>query len=138
MKSTDQNLNMKPISQFALTTTSLVTSVSMCVCCALPAFLLLLGAGPILASLFTTFPKLYLLDKYSILLFVISGLLITASGILKWKNRNYACPSDPKEGKTCGRLNCFNKYLYIFTIIIFLIGGFSTFILPKLYQNNLF
>jgi hypothetical protein len=138
MKSTDQNLNMKPISQFALTTTSLVTSVSMCVCCALPAFLLLLGAGPILASLFTTFPKLLLIEKYSILLFVISGSLITASGILKWKNRNYACPSDLKERKTCGSLNCFNKYLYIFTIIIFLIGGFSTFILPKLYQNNLF
>jgi len=138
MKSTEQNLNMKPISQFTLTATSLVTSISMCICCALPAFLLLLGGGPILASLFTTFPKLLLVEKYSILLFIISASLITASGILKWKSRNHACPSDPKKGKTCGSLNCFNKYLYIFTIIIFLIGGFSTFILPKFYQNNLF
>ena len=64
--------------------------------------------------------------------------LLILFSFLRWKNKNYACPTDPKEEKTCNRLNCFNKYLYIFTIIIFTIGGFSTFILPKLYQNNLF
>ena len=73
----------------ALTATSLVTSISMCVCCALPALLLLLGGGPILASLFTTFPKLFLIEKYSVLLFIVSGSLIFASGVLRWKNKNY-------------------------------------------------
>ena len=86
---------MKPKRAILVTFTSLVTSISMCICCALPAFLLLLGGGPILASLFTTFPKLLLLEKYSVLLFLVSGSLIFISGILKWKSRNYVCPSDP-------------------------------------------
>ena len=122
----------------AVTLSSLAASISMCICCALPAFLLLLGGGPILASLFTTFPKLLLLEKYSIFLFLFSGSLIIISGMLRWKSRNYACPSDPVEEKTCIKLNCFNKYLYFFTVIVFLIGTFSTFILPKIYQNNPF
>ena len=122
----------------AVTLSSLAASISMCICCALPAFLLLLGGGPILASIFTTFPKLLLLEKYSIFLFIFSATLIIISGILRWKNRNYACPSDPVEEKTCRKLNCFNKYLYFFTIIVFLVGTFSTFILPKIYQNNPF
>ena len=129
---------IKPKRALALTAASLVTSISMCICCALPALLLLLGGGPILLSLFSTFPKLLLLEKYSLLLFIVSGTLITASGILKWKNRHYACPSDPKAEKSCKKLNCFNKYLYMFTVIIFLVGAFITFILPKISQNSLF
>ena len=129
---------MKPKRAILVTFTSLVTSISMCICCALPAFLLLLGGGPILASLFTTFPKLLLLEKYSVLLFLVSGSLIFISGILKWKSRNYVCPSDPVEEKSCRNINCFNKYLYIFTVIIFLVGTFTTFILPRIYQNNPF
>lgn len=132
------NFKIKPKKAIVLTATSLVTSISMCICCALPAFLLLLGGGPILASFFNTFPKLLLMEKYSVLLFIISGSLIAASGFLRWKNKNYTCPSDPKEEQTCNKLNCFNKYLYIFTLIIFTVGAFTTFILPKLYQNNLF
>ena len=138
MNVNDPDNQLRPRRALALTATSLVTSVSMCICCALPAFLLLLGGGPIVASLFNTFPKLLLIEKYSVILFIVSGSLILASGVLRWKNKNYACPSNPKEAKTCSRLNCFNKYLYIFTIIIFTIGGFSTFIIPRLYQNNIF
>ena len=129
---------MKPKKALALTAVSLITSISMCICCALPAFLLLLGGGPILVSMFSTFPKLLLLEKYSVLLFIVSGTLITASGIIKWKNRNYICPAAPGAEQSCRKLNCFNRYLYIFTIIIFLIGAFTTFILPKITQNNLF
>ena len=63
----------------AVTLSSLAASISMCICCALPAFLLLLGGGPILASLFTTFPKLLLLEQYSIFLFCYSP------GLGTWK-----------------------------------------------------
>ena len=59
----------------AVTLSSLVASISMCICCALPAFLLLLGGGPILAYIFTTFPKLLLLEQYSTFLFLFSGTL---------------------------------------------------------------
>ena len=119
-----------------ITLSSLFASLSMCICCALPALLLLLGGGPILAYIFSAFPKLLILEKYSILLFIISGSLIIISGILKWRNNNGAYTVDPIEEKSFNNLKRFNKYLYIFSIIIFLIGTFFTFILPKFYINN--
>ena len=44
--------------------------------------------------------ELFLIEKYSVLLFIVSGSLILASGVLRWQNKNYACPTDPKEEKT--------------------------------------
>ena len=103
-----------------LTLSSLFASLSMCICCALPAFLLLLGGGPILAYIYSSFPKLILIEKYSLLLFIISGSLIITSGIIKIRNRNHSCPTDTKEEKSCTSLQCFNKYIYILYISIYM------------------
>jgi len=103
-----------------LTLSSLFASLSMCICCALPAFLLLLGGGPILAYIYSSFPKLILIEKYSLLLFIISGSLIITSGIIKIRNRNHSCPTDTTEKKSCTSLQCFNKYIYILYISIYM------------------
>ena len=103
-----------------LTLSSLFASLSMCICCALPAFLLLLGGGPVLAYIYSSFPKLILIEKYSLLLFIISGSLIITSGIIKIRNRNHSCPTDTTEEKSCTSLQCFNKYIYILYISIYM------------------
>ena len=103
-----------------LTLSSLFASLSMCICCALPAFLLLLGGGPVLAYIYSSFPKLILIEKYSLLLFIISGSLIITSGIIKIRNRNHSCPTDTNEKKSCTSLQCFNKYIYILYISIYM------------------
>ena len=103
-----------------LTLSSLFASLSMCICCALPAFLLLLGGGPVLAYIYSSFPKLILIEKYSLLLFIISGSLIITSGIIKIRNRNHSCPTDSTEEKSCTSLQCFNKYIYILYISIYM------------------
>ena len=103
-----------------LTLSSLFASLSMCICCALPAFLLLLGGGPVLAYIYSSFPKLILIEKYSLLLFIISGSLIITSGIIKIRNRNHSCPTDTTEEKSCTSLQCFNKYIYILYIFIYM------------------
>ena len=112
--------NKTPKKLTILTLSSLFASLSMCICCALPAFLLLLGGGPVLAYIYSSFPKLILIEKYSLLLFIISGSLIITSGIIKIRNRNHSCPTDSTEEKSCTSLQCFNKYIYILYISIYM------------------
>ena len=127
--------NKTPKKLTILTLSSLFASLSMCICCALPAFLLLLGGGPVLAYIYSSFPKLILIEKYSLLLFIISGSLILTSGIIKIRNRNHACPKDSKEEKSCTSLRCFNKYIYIFSIFLFICGSIYNFF-PQSFINN--
>ena len=61
---------------------SLFSSFATLTCCALPALLVSLGAGAVLAGLITNFPQLIFLSKYKIYVFSIAGLLITISGYI--------------------------------------------------------
>ena len=132
MNITSQNKTPKKLT--ILTISSLFASLSMCICCALPAFLLLLGGGPVLVYIYSSFPKLILIEKYSLLLFIISGSLIITSGIIKIRNRNHSCPTDSKE-KSCTSLQCFNKYIYILSIFLFICGSVYNFF-PQFFINN--
>ena len=111
---------------------SLFSSFGTLICCALPALLVSLGAGAVLAGLITNLPQLLYLSKYKIYVFGIAGVLIIASGYMLWINRNAPCPIDPIEAKLCNKLRKLSKYIYIFSLIIFLIGTIFAFILPKL------
>jgi uncharacterized iron-regulated membrane protein len=111
---------------------SLFSSFGTLICCALPALLVSLGAGAVLAGLITNLPQLLFLSKYKIYVFGIAGVLIIASGYMLWINRNAPCPIDPIEAKLCNKLRKLSKYIYIFSLIIFLIGTIFAFILPKL------
>ena len=111
---------------------SLFSSFGTLICCALPALLVSLGAGAVLAGLITNFPQLIFLSKYKIYVFSIAGLIITISGYILWLNRNAPCPIEPMAAKLCNKLRKLSKYIYIFSLIIFLIGTIFAFILPKL------
>jgi|TARA_B110000008_G_scaffold85841_1_gene87664 hypothetical protein len=111
---------------------SLFTSVGTLFCCALPALMVSLGAGAILAGIVSNFPQLIFLSKYKVYVFSIAGVLLLTSGYMLWNNRNAACPTDPIAAKMCTKLKIINKYIYIFSLIIFLIGLFFAFIAPKI------
>ena len=125
---------MKTISKkdLLLPLTSLFTSLSTLICCALPALLVSIGAGATLAGIISNFPQLMLLSKHKLLLFSIAGILILVSGVYKWINRNAPCPINPIEAKLCIQLRTISKYVYIGSILIFIIGVFFTFIAPKI------
>ena len=111
---------------------SLFTSFGTLICCALPALLVTIGSGAVLAGLISNVPQLLILSKYKIFIFSIAGILILLGGIVRWVNRNALCPIDPIEAKLCANLRIITKYIYIFSVILFLIGGFFAFIAPKL------
>ena len=125
---------MRPISSknLLLPSLSLFTSLGTLFCCALPALFVVLGAGAALAGLLSNAPFLIGLSKYKILLFLISGSLMTLSGYLIWRSRNAPCPADPLKARACKRLRIASLVIYFFSVTIYAIGFFFAFIITKI------
>ncbi|RPH06043.1 MAG: hypothetical protein CBC53_004260 [Alphaproteobacteria bacterium TMED93] len=125
---------MRPISSknLLLPSLSLFTSLGTLFCCALPALFVVLGAGAALAGLLSNAPFLIVLSKYKILLFLISGSLMTLSGYLIWRSRNAPCPADPLKARACKRLRIASLVIYFFSVTIYAIGFFFAFIITKI------
>ena len=126
---------MQPISSknLLLPSLSLFTSLGTLFCCALPALFVVLGAGATLAGLLSNAPFLIVLSKYKLLLFLISGSLMVASGYLIWKSRNAPCPADQLKAKTCKRLRITSQVIYFFSLLIYLIGFFFAYLITYLF-----
>ena len=132
--SIERNFKMKGVylKNITLPLISLFSSFGTLICCALPALLVSLGAGAVLAGLITNFPQLIFLSKYKIYVFSVAGLLITISGYILWLNRNAPCPIEPMAAKLCNKLRKLSIYIYFFSIIIFFTGLFFAFIAPSI------
>lgn len=111
-----------------LPTLSLFTSFSTLLCCALPALLVTIGAGTTLASIVSVSPWLVSLSKYKIYTFLFSAFMLSAAGIMRYKNKDNFCPVDPKQAKACKRLKQISAIIYWGSVTIFLIGFFFAFI----------
>lgn len=111
---------------------SLFTSVGTLTCCALPALLVSLGMGAVMAGLASSFPQLIWLSKHKLWVFGIAGILIILTGILRYLNRNAPCPIDATQAKSCMKLRRISSFIYWLSVIIFIIGGFFAFIAPRL------
>jgi hypothetical protein len=113
---------------FIINAMGLVGSLSTLLCCALPALLISLGLGSVLASLITTVPWLIDLSKYKLWTFGISGVLLIIASIVRFMIRNASCPTDKSQAEFCTTLRGINKWLYWFCVAIWIIGFFFAFI----------
>ena len=122
---------MKPLSKKSLIipSLSLFTVFGTLICCALPSLFVAVGAGAILAGLLSTMPFLIVLSKYKTILFIISGILIMFSGLLIWYNRNAPCPADPVKAKACNLVRKISILVYLFSLIIYFIGLFFSYLI---------
>lgn len=111
---------------------SLLTSTGTLVCCALPALLVAVGAGAVLASAVTAFPALVWLSEYKALVFGGSGLMLGAAGMMQWQARSLPCPVDPAQAAACARTRRVSAGVYLFSVAVFLVGAFFAFGLPLL------
>lgn len=107
---------------------ALATSGSTLICCALPALLISLGAGAVLASLVSTFPALIWLSKHKLALFLIAGLMLLVGG---WMQRRPAsCPLDPELARACARYKSISRWVYRFSVLLYAVGGFFAYVAP--------
>lgn len=111
---------------------SLAASSGTLVCCALPALLVALGAGAALSSLVSAVPQLVWLSEHKEGLFIIAGLMLSASGWLQWRNRTAPCPTDAALRQTCLRTRKVSARVYGVSVAIYLVGGWFAFVQPAL------
>ena len=100
------------------------------VCCALPAFLVLLGAGSVMASLLSWFPGLVLLSEQKLLVFALAAAALIAAGHSLYRSNRGSCPLDPQEAARCRRRLRQARWLYLASCSAFLTGGTVAYVLP--------
>lgn len=112
---------------------TLFSSTGTLLCCALPALLVSLGLGAVMAGLATHIPGLIWISENKIAVFIFSGLMLAMNGILIWSNRNAPCPVDPKLREACVSGRKISRNIYFISVFIFSIGFFFAFIAPQIF-----
>lgn len=121
--------------QLLAPTISLFTSAATLVCCALPALMVSLGMGAVLAGLVSDFPQLIWLSKHKIEVFGLAAVLLLAAGVMLWRARYLPCPTDPVQAKACTRLRIISWVIYWASVLIFGTGVFFAFIAPLVLEK---
>ena len=126
---------MNPIDRRTLIgpTLSLFASTSTLLCCALPALLITVGAGAVMAGLTATFPGIMWLSANKGPLFIASGLLLGLSAFMQWQSRNAPCPVDPEQVAACIRLRTLSQRLLGVSVGVYATGVFFAYLWPLIY-----
>jgi hypothetical protein len=111
---------------------ALFAGTSTLVCCALPALLVLAGAGASLATLVSVFPQIVWLSEQKALVFGGGALLLAAGGWAQWRLRTAPCPLDPALRDTCLRTRRRSARIYVASLALFAVGGWFAFVQPWL------
>lgn len=110
---------------------TLFGSLSTLLCCALPALLVSLGLGAVMAGLASNVPGLIWVSENKIVVFTFAGAMLFGNGLLLWFNRNAPCPIDPNLRDACIKGRKTGKVLYFVSFIVFTIGFGFAYILPN-------
>lgn len=108
-------------------TLSLFASTSTLLCCALPALLVTIGAGAVMAGIASNVPGYIWLTEHKVQLFMLSGLMLVLALFMRWKSRNAPCPIDPDQARACTRLRRVSGVILHASVAIYLVGGFFAF-----------
>jgi hypothetical protein len=118
----------------SITWITLATSAGTQVCCTIPALLVALGAGAVLASAVSAFPQMVWISEHKIDVFVVAGAMLTIAGWLQWRAKSLPCPIDPALRDACIRSRKMSQVIYALSVAIFVVGGFFSFVAPELFQ----
>lgn len=126
---------MNPIDRRSLIgpTLSLFASTSTLLCCALPALLITLGAGAVMAGLTAAIPGIIWLSANKGPLFIVSGVLLGASAFMQWQGRNAPCPVDPEQAAACVNLRVLSRRILIGSSAAYATGIFFAYIWPVIF-----
>ena len=111
---------------------TLFSSGGTLICCALPALLVGLGAGAVMASLVSSVPQIVWFSEHKLSVFIFAGIMLSISGFLQWKARSLPCPSDNALAEICNKTRVNSLRVYYFSVSVFFIGGFMAFVAPWL------
>jgi hypothetical protein len=111
-----------------LHTLTAFSSVGTLVCCALPALLVSIGAGAVMATLVTAVPRLVWVSEHKIPLFVFAGFMLCLSGFATHWSRRMACPTDAALAKSCLQARRVSLGVFIISLTIYATGFYFAFL----------
>ena len=109
---------------------TLLTSSGTLICCALPALLVVAGAGAALASAIAAVPQLVWFSEHKTGVFLVALAMLIASGVSQWQARSLPCPADPELAHRCRIARRRSQMVYALSVGLFALGGFFAFIAP--------
>ncbi len=111
---------------------SLFASLGTLVCCAIPALLVALGLGAVVAGLVADFPGLIWLSRNKLYIFIVAAVLLVAAGLMRKSGRTKTCPADPVKARACGRFKKAGTWIYWISVVLYVISVFVAYIAPML------
>ena len=116
----------------ALSYFTLFFSTSTLLCCALPALLVAIGAGGVMASIYANVPAITNFVQNKNLIFIIVAVLLLINGLSLWFNRNAPCPLDAKKAMICLKSRKISRVIYFMSLGIYFVGFFFSYLAVKL------
>jgi uncharacterized iron-regulated membrane protein len=113
-------------------TLTLFGSLGTLLCCALPALLVSLGAGAVVATTVSAAPQLVWLSEHKVLLFAFAAIMLGISGVTTYLNRRAACPADPVQAKSCRRVRRLSASVFFTSLALYAIGFYFAFVAARL------
>lgn len=107
---------------------TLFSSTSTLFCCALPALLVAIGAGSVMASIASNVPGFIWISQNKIPVFIFAGIMLMIGGLLQIRSSKQVCPVDPVKGAACRTGTKWSFWIYMISLCLYLIGGFFAFI----------
>lgn len=101
---------------------TLISTSTTLVCCFLPALLVTLGAGGVMASIYALIPGIISISEYKDTLFSIVAFILFLNGYILWKQRKTSCPNEPQKAIICSKSRKFYQFLYLLSLIIYGVG----------------
>lgn len=109
---------------------ALFASVSTLICCALPAVFVMLGAGAVFASITQSFPQLIWISMHKNILFLVAGALLFINWRVLNNRRSIQCHA--KNQDACESTKSFSRFIWIISMIAYIVGAFMAYVLPAL------
>lgn len=114
---------------------SLFTSMATLICCALPALMVALGMGAVLAGLVSDVPQLVWLSRHKGIVFGAAAVMVAVAGIMLWRARNLPCPADPGQARACALLRRVSVVIYGVSVLALATGAFFAFAASALFAD---
>jgi hypothetical protein len=111
---------------------ALVLCSSTLICCALPALLVLLGAGSVLATALSWWPGLTVFSEQKTVVFGLAAAALVVAGVGLWQSSRLPCPVNPEAARRCRVQRRQAQTLYALSCTFFGIGSLVAFVLPLL------
>ncbi len=108
---------------------ALFTSTGTLLCCALPALLVTLGLGGVMAATVSTVPGLITLSHYKGWVFLIAGFLIAFNVFLVYvrPRQQQVCEIDGTGGSGCEVAGRWSKGVLWLSLGLYTVGAFVTY-----------